>query len=886
MNHVKVIPLDATQNIDRMAVGSKARSLVQMNRIGLPVPPGFCVLGTAFREHLEENDLIPCIRSTVDEFGVDSPRTRRALLSDVRQAIVEAPLADVLRSEIGNHYQSLGADRVVVRSSATMEDLPGHSFAGQYDTYLGVADLSGCLEAIKRCWASLWTERAFGYRERNAFDHFSADMAVIVQKLVPAEASGVLFTADPVTGRSDRLIIEACFGMGESLVSGRVTPDRFVLAKGDLRVLSRSVSAKAVQSVLDDVDGVREQAIDPDRANTPCINRTIARRLAALAKKAEIAFGSPQDMEWAVEGAEISFLQSRPITTLPAAKSWEDRQVWTNANTGEVLPDVVTPMSWSMANRLVTAMFGSIFGSIGLDFGDHPLIGQIAGRAYFNLNTMSGALRNFPGLRNMNITQVFGGEQGEMGDLSQPEIPEEDIPDLDFSLPGMILRLPGFLFRVLTQSPKRGERFIAKMRRKTDALQEIDLHSLSEDDLVAYLRRIIDEILNNVQGITFAAMGMLYFTNLGKPCRDWLGDTEGTFANRLLAGMGGMDSAEAGLDLWRMTAMAHEYPAVEAAILSGDDWESTWRRIADAPGGEAFLASWDQFIATHGHHTRGELELLNARWSETPDYILDMVRTYLSGFDQTDPLEHHRRRAQERDELTQQCRQRLRNPIKRALFNFYLRRAQRGSLVRENLKSEAIRYWAAMRFILLELGERLVARRVLACRDDIFFLSLEEIDPVRRGKADFKVRESIAARRAEHDKNLAITPPKVVVGRFDPDNFVPDEVDAAAELLTGLAVSPGVVTGPARVILRANTDGQVLPGEILVAPFTDPGWTPYFLPAAAIVMDQGGLLSHGSIVAREYGIPAVVNVGPATRIIETGQTIQVDGNSGVVRILR
>jgi pyruvate,water dikinase len=174
----------------------------------------------------------------------------------------------------------------------------------------------------------------------------------------------------------------------------------------------------------------------------------------------------------------------------------------------------------------------------------------------------------------------------------------------------------------------------------------------------------------------------------------------------------------------------------------------------------------------------------------------------------------------------------------------------------------------------------------LESQDDVFFLSLEEVDPVRRCEGGFKVREVVATRRAEHERNLAITPPKVVVGRFDPHNFIPDAVEESAELLAGLAVSPGVVTGPARVILTVSTDGQVLPGEILVAPFTDPGWTPYFLPAAAIVMDQGGLLSHGSIVAREYGIPAVVNVGPATRIIHTGQTIQVDGNSGVVRILR
>jgi phosphohistidine swiveling domain-containing protein len=886
VSQVRIVPLDATQNTDRTAIGAKALSLVRMNQIGLPVPPGFCVLSNALREHLEENDLIVHIESTVHELGTASPTARRSLLSDLRQAIIEASLANVLRNEIENHYRTLRADRVAVRSSATVEDLPGHSFAGQYDTYLGVADLAGCLEAIKKCWASLWTERVYDYRERNAFDHLGADMAVIVQGLVPAEASGVLFTADPITGRSDRLIIEACFGMGEALVSGKVTPDRFLLSKRDLRVLSYSASEKALQSILDDTGGIVEQPVAPDRAKTLCINETIARRLGALAKKAEAALGSPQDIEWAVTGAEIFFLQSRPITTLPAAKSREDQQVWTNANTGEVLPDVVTPMSWSLASMLVMAIFNSVFGWIGLDLGDNPLLGQIAGRAYFNLNTLAGAVRRFPGLRNMDMTRVLGGEQGDMGDLGQLEILEESIPDLNFSLAKMMLKMPGFAFRVLTYSPKKGERFIAEMRRRADELPGTDLRSLSEDELVIHLRNVIKDLLSNVEAIAFAGLGMFYFTNLDKTCRKWLGDSEGTFANRLLAGLGGMDSAEAGLELWKLTAKAHEHPAIEDIILSGDGWETTRQRIAEEQGGGEFLLSWDEFIAEHGHHTRGELELFNARWSETPDYLLDLVRGYLSCFGETDPVENHRRRAEERDTLARQCRQRLRNPIKRMIFNFYLEQAQRGSVVRENLKSVAVRYWMALRFILLELGERLVVRRVLESRDDIFFLSLEEIDPVRRGGAGFRVGEAIAARRAEHERNLAITPPKVVVGRFDPHNFVPDAVEESAELLTGLAVSPGVITGPARVILRANADEQVLAGEILVAPFTDPGWTPYFLPAAAIVMDQGGLLSHGSIIAREYGIPAVVNVGPATQIIKTGQTIQVDGNSGIVRILQ
>jgi rifampicin phosphotransferase len=288
----------------------------------------------------------------------------------------------------------------------------------------------------------------------------------------------------------------------------------------------------------------------------------------------------------------------------------------------------------------------------------------------------------------------------------------------------------------------------------------------------------------------------------------------------------------------------------------------------------------------HGHHTRGEVDVMNPRWRDTPDVVLAMVRSYLLGGGEVDPDVAHRRRSVERRRLIDQCRRHLRNPLKRSLFDFFLGGSERWYLARENIKSEAVRLVALARHLLLLLGESFHRRHILADREDIFFLKLEELESVLSGTANFDVRAAVDARRAEYRKNLGITPPAVVVGRFDPDNFVPDSFDADAETLTGLAVSPGVVTGRARVILRSDMTEQVLPGEVLVAPFTDPGWTPYFLQAAAIVMDRGGLLSHGSIIAREYGIPAVVNVGPATRIVQTGQMLQVDGTRGEVRILK
>jgi phosphohistidine swiveling domain-containing protein len=290
-------------------------------------------------------------------------------------------------------------------------------------------------------------------------------------------------------------------------------------------------------------------------------------------------------------------------------------------------------------------------------------------------------------------------------------------------------------------------------------------------------------------------------------------------------------------------------------------------------------------MARHGHHCRGELELGNVRWSEEPDYILSVVRNYLRGLGQTDPLANYSRSARERQEVVQLCRRGLKNPFKRVVFDRLLARAREFSTMRENSKSDFTRITGLWRKMLLELGRRLHERGTLSAAEDIFFLRIEEIEPVARGQAQFDVGQVIGERRAEYERNASVVPPMVVFGQLDPAMAAQEAVNEGVELFRGLAVSSGVATGKARVILRTDAGQPVLPGEILVASFTDPGWTPYFIPAAGIIMDQGGILSHGAIIAREYGIPAVVNVGPASKIIHTGQTIQVDGNQGTVRIL-
>ncbi len=844
-------------------IGPKAASLCRLYELGARVPPCFFVTTDAFRSHLRSGDLRLQIAADLGAKSEDL----HATLQQIRELIAGTPLPDYVREQVATAYERLGAGSVAVRSSATAEDLPGHSFAGQYETVLSVTSLEGCLDAIKRCWASLWTERAYEYRARNGIEHEQVAMAVIVQQQIEPEAAGVVFTLDPVTGSPSRMVIEACAGLGESLVSGHVTPDRIVLRKKNF--------------------GLIRQTIPSGESREPVLDADSAERLARQARRIERKLDGPQDIEWAIRDGDLWFLQARPITALPEPKPWEERQVWTNLNLGEVVPDVMTPMTRSMIEPMFAPLFGSILRLVGADLTRGQIVGFVAGRLYFNVNTgvAAGMPFNQGPEKWARASTLMGGEQNRLFELGEIDLCEEDLPDLGFSWFRYILSWPRIVLTIIAHRPSRGEAFKASLRAQGDALSQMDAKAMTTEKLASFIGEILAGRLANTD-LLFLGPSAAGLPVLEKVCRNWLGDEDLTLTYRLFAAQGGIADTQAGLDLWQLGSLAHENSETEGLLRSNARWDQLRPQLERTEHGRRLLAAWDRFMTEHGHHCGGELELRNARWSERPDYILDLLRGYLRSIDRADPLANQERLAAEREQLTAQCRDRLKNPIKRALFDWAIRNARKVAVDRENWKNEAVRHIAAFRGLLLELGGRLANRGVLRDRDDIFFLKIPEVEPVVGGTADFDVAERIAQRRAEYERHCAMTPPPVVVGRFDPLKHRPPEIDTAAKLLKGTAVSPGMATGKARVILRTDDHQHVEAGEILVAPSTDPAWTPYFLPAAAVVMDLGGILSHGAIIAREYGIPAVANVGHASKIIQTGQTIEVDGDKGLVRIVQ
>ena len=861
-------------------------SLVRLGRLGLKVPPGFCITASAFREHLEQNKLFARVKVAVNELAKTESQAKEKILSTIRQAIIEAPLAESLRHEIDEHYNKLAADFVAVRSSGTAEDLPGHSFAGQYDTYLGISNSNDCLDAVKKCWASLWTLRASEYREKNGFDHLTINMAVIVQSLIAADTSGVMFTVDPVKDSRSSIVIEACFGLGETLVSGKVTPDRFVVSKNRLKLLSSTISQKKVERIINRNSLVEEKIIPDERSSACCLDKKHVVKLAKIARKIETELDSPQDIEWAIHKNKIFLLQSRPITALPPEKSWEDRQIWCCNPAKEVMPDVATPITLSVIDAMLDALFNPLFHLMCMDRGSHPLYGLVAGRVYFNANPWGSILRNLHVTEKIDLMKGTGSHKALQKALEALQnASDEDLPDMKFNRLKFYLKIPLILIDSLGHTPEKGRRILAKVGAENEKWPRINPSSLTIQELTKYCREIMNDFNELLSHVLYLFSSISAILMLDMICDKWFPDGRAK-SGKLLGGMGGMVDATAGLDIWRLASAAHSDNHVKGLILSDNDWNTIEGKLSQTESGREFLDHWNQFMLRHGHHCRAELELYNKRWSETPDYILKFIRSHMTQMGEVNPVQNFERAAEQRRQLEKQCRRQLKNPIKRLIFNHILIRAQTGSVFRENVKSEVIKLLTAKRKMLLEIGKRLRDKDVLENEDDVFFLKYEEIDPVVNNNAGFDIQKVVRTRRAEYDKNRSITPPDVVFGKFDPDTYTPETVDEQAEVLQGFGVSPGVATGKARVILRADTEEQLLAGEILVAPFTDPGWTPYFVPAAAIVMDEGGIFSHGSIVAREYGLPAVVNVGNATKIIKTGRKIQVDGNLGLVKILQ
>jgi pyruvate,water dikinase len=836
-----VRPLDAVRASDLGSVGGKAANLGELVAKGFPVPDGFVLTTDAYQAAAAAAGVVA---SRPDEAA------QRLRNIDLPEAVADSAL---------DAYRGLGAGPVAVRSSATAEDLPGASFAGQQDTYLGIEGDAQVLDAIRRCWASLWNERAVAYRRVQGLDDEGVGIGVVVQRMVDAASAGVLFTADPITGRRHRAVVDAAAGLGEAVVSGSVDPDHYA---------------------VDPDTGAVDQRIV---RGSPALSDVQVLELAAIGRRIEDALGAPQDIEFAFDtGGSLWILQARPITTLyplpERSAADEGLRVYFSASVAQGYFEPVTPMGLAPFMTIGNTLAGAFErGRAHPDSFKSP-VAVSGGRIWADLTPV---LRNPLGREALvKLTRVGEARSSEIfSKLAEDQrfAPRGSRPGTLRTIVPLFVRsgIPRYALRLIRTPDRVRSRFI----REIEEVTRVDLpaEATATDRLDA-----VERLLQRGPSFVFPRMlglvgaGMISYLAAGRLLRGRATEEE---LQTLTRGLPHNPTTEMDLALWAMTTRVRADPPSRDAVLDRPPaaLEQAYRDGTLPPTLQTGLA---EFIGRYGFRAVGEIDLGVPRWSEDPAYLLGAIANYLRLEDgAVAPDEQFRRGAQAAEAMIQTLLARVGGP-RRRLLQFFLGRVRALMGSREMPKFVLIRtIFTPIRELLRPVGEELAAAGTVAAWDDVYFLTLAEArDAV--GGAD--MRAVVIERRATHVREQA--------RRYIPRVLLSDGTDAEAALISvpdgalrGSPASPGTVTGRARTILSPH-GAHLEPGEILVAPSTDPGWTPLFLTAGGLVMEMGGMMSHGAVVAREYGIPAVVGVPGATERIETGATITVDGSAGVVSI--
>jgi phosphoenolpyruvate synthase/pyruvate phosphate dikinase len=856
------------EEIDKTQValaGGKGAQLGELSQIeGIRVPAGFCVTTDAFRQIIAT---VPATADQLDHLSRLDPDDRyaiRKLSAEVRRTLEGIAIPDDLAAAITRSVTRLGGQAAyAVRSSATAEDLPTASFAGQQDTYLNVVGPTAILQHVSRCWASLFTERAVAYRLRNGFDHRQVQMAVIVQRMLFPQAAGVLFTADPVTSDRKVVSIEASFGLGEALVAGLVNPDVYQVRDGE--VVAKMVAVKQRAVVASPAGGTQELPIGPDRQQQPALTDAQIVRLAQLGRRIEAHFGNPQDIEWCLVDDGFQIVQSRPITTLfpvPAASD-QGNHVYVSVGHQQMMTDPMKPLGlsfWKLtAGRPMTEAGGRLFVDVT------QMLGSPATRAAL----VKGLGTSDPLIGDALATIL------DRGDFI-PVLPDDPHADMPVGTePATIETDPAIVAGLI----ERSQASLATTKR--------DIATKSGTALLDFILADIQELKRvlfvpeNLQAIT---AGMQASWWLNEKLQEWLGEKNAV--DTLTQSVPGNVTSEMGLALLDVADVIRPHPDVVAFLQHVKD-ETFLTELPALEGGREARDAIQAFLDKYGMRCVGEIDITRQRWAERPTTLVPLILSNIRNFEPGAAKRRFDQGEQEARQKEQDLLTRLRalpdGERKADETKRMIDRVRTFAGYREYPKYHMIsRYWVYKQALLKE-ADRLVRAGVLRDREDIFYLTFAELqDVVRTSQADDQL---IRERQDAFRSYQALTPPRVLTsdGEAVAGTYRRGGVPPGA--LTGLPVSAGTVEGRARVILDM-ADADLEPGDILVTAYTDPSWTPAFVAIKGLVTEVGGLMTHGAVIAREYGLPAVVGVEHATRLIRDGQQIRVHGTDGYVEILQ
>ncbi len=880
--------------------GGKGYNLARLSRAGFPVPGGFLLPTTVYQAFVIANRLGPVIEAALDQLEPDDPAALDRAAQTIQAAFVAGTLAADLVPALADGYAAIGASPVAVRSSATAEDLPGMSFAGQQDTYLNVQGVEALCAAVVRCWASLWNARAIAYRARNAVPQNQVALAVVVQAMVQAEASGVLFTANPLTGRRVETAIDATLGLGEALVSGQVEPDHYVVDLTTGSIVQKTLGPKAITITSQPGGGTVTSA--RQAANIQAIPDAVILELTAYGQAIAALYGFPQDIEWAWAGGKLYLVQSRPITSLfplPDGMAMQPLRVMMAFAAVQGMFEPITPLGQDTLIIVLTGAGKLLHFDLTLDH--QSLLFVAAERLYINA---TGLVR-VPVVR--NIAPVIAGAIDPGVAEAYRELVKDPrfIPTSSRLSAGEVQRAAGFVLpmlrRIVTvwRNPDAERVHVeqltaAKLAETAAALRPAGDLWLDYEQLLEVLLAAHDLFPDLVipYGAFLVVAGMIPFFGILQRFASQVAKTTGQpelaqLPLEIARSLPYNVTTEMDLALWQTAVTLRQDPAVAQLMQT---------TAADALA-EAYLKGSlpseaqqpiTKFMQRYGMRGLGEIDMGRPRWREQPEHIMQVLQSYLAITDpeQAPDVVFQRGIATAEAAIARLAAAVRRTPggwLKARLVHWAARRYRAVGGMREAPKFFAIQMLSMLRQGLLECGAALVAAGMLEQPDDLFFLHVGELREIgQRRTVPNQLRTAIAQRRAERTQEMRRRQqPRVMLSDGTAYYGGVRATEHAPHAIVGDPVSPGTVEGIVHVVLDP-IGVRLAPGEILVCPGTDPAWTPLFLAAGGLVMEVGGMMTHGSVVAREYGIPAVVGVTQATTRLQTGQRIRVDGSSGVI----
>jgi len=873
---------------DLFRVGGKGANLGRLAAAGFPVPPGFCITTDGFRAFVANCQKLPALYDALDGLAPDDVDSARRLSAEVRAALISEPLPPAVADAALAAWRHVGAEHAyAVRSSATAEDLPGASFAGQQDTYLNVAGEAALLDAIRRCFASLYTDRAILYRAKGGFGHRGVALSVVVQRMVFPEAAGILFTADPVTGHRGTLTIDAGFGLGEALVSGLVTADLYRVDKQtgalkELRIGDKAVMVKPLPG-----GGTATEALSDEKRKARVLDEAAVQALAKLGAAVEAHYGGkPQDIEWCLEGGKLFLVQARPITSLyplPEPKPTDGGlHVYFSFSHGQNMIDPISPLGIDLWRAVLP------FGKSSLD--EIPVgptaVTQAGNRIYLDVTSL---------LRVKPLRQVLRGAlRAVYPDIAAGIEVLAERPQVQAAPPprratlGLLLRLlgpvpPRLVQQLLWGRPEELPAWADEFVERQAAAYRARVRSLPAGaPRVREARIALAAVLKNVPRFLARLGAGLIAMNLLR--RHFAGTAHAADVEALLRGLVGNITTEMDLQVGDLADLARPHPALVEALRRGAFGKdrAALEPLAALTGGQEFLAALDAFLGRFGMRGAAEIDVARPRWADQPGLLLRSIAGNLA----RPETGAHRARFQQLQAEGEAAGERL-AAAAGGLFGGAVERlvrlARHGLGLREHPKYMLIRCLGELRAVIREAAQELVAKGRLETLDDVWLLRYDELLHLLESASSESVQPLLAARRKELETARHLSPPLVMTSEGEVPQKPPPK-DLPASTLSGLGASAGVVEGVARVVLDPAVE-VLQAGEILVAPYTDPGWTPLFVHAAGLVCDVGGMMTHGSVVAREYGIPAVVGVGSGTKRIRTGQRLRLDGSRGIVEVL-